>query len=52
MSPFAKYGIVPTIKGAGMVIGRQKPLPGEPWPETKSGSKDGGFILWLQEGSK
>ncbi len=52
LEALGKRGIVPTIKGAGMVIGRQKPLPGEPWPETKSGSKDGGFILWLQEGSK
>lgn len=47
-----KRGIVPELKGSGMVISRQKPLPGEAWPEAKSTSKDGGFVLWLQEGTK
>jgi len=47
-----KRGIVPTLKGSGMVIGRQKPLPGEAWPEAKSSGKDGAFVLWLHEGSK
>ena len=51
-----KRGIVPTLKGSGMVIGHQKPTPGEAWPEasaqggTKDGAKDSGFVLWLQEG--
>jgi len=47
-----KKGIVPTLKGSGMVVDHQKPLPGEAWPEAKSSAKDGGFVLWLQEGGK
>jgi cell division protein FtsI (penicillin-binding protein 3) len=47
-----KRGIVPTLKGAGMVISHQKPLPGEDWPEAKNASKDGGFVLWLHEGGR
>jgi len=47
-----KRGIVPTIKGSGMIISHQKPLPGEEWPDANNNSKDGGFILWLHEGAK
>ncbi len=47
-----KRGIVPTLKGSGMIISNQKPLPGEAWPEAKSSSKEGGFVLWLHEGAK
>jgi cell division protein FtsI (penicillin-binding protein 3) len=47
-----KRGIVPILKGSGMTISHQKPLPGEAWPEAKSTSKDGGFVLWLHEGTK
>ncbi len=36
-------GIVPVVKGRGMVVARQKPGPGEPWP---TGENDV-FILWL-----
>jgi cell division protein FtsI (penicillin-binding protein 3) len=52
LEALGKRGIVPTLKGAGMIIARQKPLPGESWPEAKSSGKDDGFILWLQEGTK
>ncbi|MBU1228644.1 MAG: peptidoglycan synthetase [Proteobacteria bacterium] len=45
-----KRGIVPTIKGTGMVISHQKPAPGEPWPDAQG--TGGGFVLWLQERGK
>lgn len=47
-----KRGIVPVLKGSGMIISHQKPLPGEAWPEAKGAGKDGEFILWLHEGAK
>ncbi|MBA4356643.1 MAG: peptidoglycan synthetase [Desulfovibrio sp.] len=47
-----KRGIVPTLKGSGMVISNQKPAPGEAWPEAQGAGKDGSFILWLHEKGK
>ena len=47
-----KRGIVPILKGSGMVIASQKPAPGEAWPEAQNSNKDGGFVLWLHEGGK
>ncbi|MDP3427853.1 MAG: penicillin-binding transpeptidase domain-containing protein, partial [Humidesulfovibrio sp.] len=52
LEALGKRGVVPTLKGTGMIIARQKPLPGESWPEAKSSGKDDGFVLWLQEGTK
>jgi len=52
LEALGKRGIVPTLKGSGMIISHQKPLPGEPWPEAKSSGKGDGFVLWLHEGTK
>jgi cell division protein FtsI (penicillin-binding protein 3) len=46
-----KRGIVPSLKGGGMIITGQKPAHGEPWPEGQ-GAKDDAFILWLGRGDK
>ncbi len=45
-------GIVPSLKGSGMVVSAQRPAPGEAWPEAQSHGKEDGFILWLGQGSK
>lgn len=47
-----KKGIVPSLKGGGMVITSQKPAPGEAWPEGASAGNGEGFILWLGHGDK
>ncbi|HMM39531.1 MAG TPA: penicillin-binding transpeptidase domain-containing protein [Desulfovibrio sp.] len=39
-------GIVPVVKGRGMVVSGQKPAAGEPWPEGREG-KDDVFVLIL-----
>lgn len=45
-------GIVPSLKGSGMVVSAQRPAPGEAWPEAEATGKEDGFILWLGQGSK
>lgn len=45
-----RRGIVPALKGGGMIISGQKPAHGEPWPEGQG--KDEGFTLWLGHGDK
>jgi len=45
-----KRGVVPSLKGSGMVITAQKPAHGEPWPE--GSGKDDAFTLWLGRGDK
>jgi len=47
-----KHGVVPSLKGTGMEITNQKPLPGEPWPEGPDAASGNGFILWLGHGDK
>jgi len=47
-----KRGIVPTLKGSGMLVAHQKPAAGEAWPEAQTTGKDGGFVLWLHEGTR
>lgn len=37
------HGIVPVVSGQGVVIGKQRPLPGEKWPEDKK------CQLWLTD---
>ena len=41
-------GIVPRLEGQGLVVSRQSPSPGAPWPGPK---KDQEFILWLSRPS-
>lgn len=45
-----RRGVVPALKGGGMIITGQKPAHGEPWPEGQS--RDEGFTLWLGHGDK
>lgn len=45
-------GIVPSLKGSGMVVSAQRPAPGEAWPEVQSSGTEEGFILWLGQGSR
>ena len=47
-----KHGIVPSLKGNGMEITNQKPIPGEPWPEGADAGKADAFILWLGHADK
>ena len=39
----SKKGIIPMLKGEGVVVKGQRPAPGEPWPD---GDNDV-FVLWL-----
>ncbi|NMC50008.1 MAG: PASTA domain-containing protein [Desulfovibrio sp.] len=41
-------GIVPRLEGQGLVVSRQSPSPGAPWPGPK---KDQEFVLWLSRPS-
>lgn len=46
----AGQGVVPTVKGEGMFVTKQAPLPGKPWAEQE---KDPGkCILWLSSNAK
>ena len=47
-----KRGVVPSLKGSGMVVTAQRPAPGENWPDTQSNGKDESFILWLGQGER
>jgi len=40
-------GIVPKLEGQGLVVSKQSPAPGAPWP----GEKNSEFILWLSRPS-
>jgi cell division protein FtsI (penicillin-binding protein 3) len=39
----ARKGIVPKLEGQGLVVSKQSPAPGAPWP----GEKPSEFVLWL-----
>lgn len=39
-----RKGMVPELKGEGVLVGRQKPAPGSPWPK----SPEDGVKLWLE----
>lgn len=41
-------GIVPKIEGQGLVVTRQSPAPGAPWPGTEKRQE---FVLWLSRPS-
>jgi cell division protein FtsI (penicillin-binding protein 3) len=41
-------GIVPRLEGQGLVVSKQSPSPGAPWPGPK---KDQEFVLWLSRPS-
>ncbi len=41
-------GIVPRLAGQGLVVSKQSPSPGAPWPGPK---KDQEFVLWLSRPS-
>ncbi|MCG8529258.1 MAG: PASTA domain-containing protein [Desulfovibrionales bacterium] len=47
METFARKGIIPTVKGRGTFVKKQKPAAGVRWP---AGSKEQ-YILWLSEQS-
>ena len=47
-----KRGIVPALKGSGMVVAAQRPTPGEPWPDAQEAGRDESFILWLGQGER
>ena len=47
-----KRGIVPVLKGSGMVVSAQRPAPGEPWPDAQERGRDESLILWLGQGEK
>lgn len=42
---FARYGVLPEIKGEGLVVSRQDPSPGAVWNATKASSVR--CVLWL-----
>lgn len=44
---FARKGIIPVVRGRGLVIEKQLPAPGGAWP----GNKSGQYVLWLSERS-
>jgi len=43
----ASRGIVPRLEGQGLVVSKQSPAPGAPWP----GEKKSEFVLWLSRPS-
>jgi cell division protein FtsI (penicillin-binding protein 3) len=43
----AQKGIVPKLEGQGLVVNKQSPAPGAPWP----GDKPSEFVLWLSRPS-
>jgi cell division protein FtsI (penicillin-binding protein 3) len=44
----AEQGIVPVLKGQGMIVKDQKPGAGQPWPkEQQAEGTDDVFVLWL-----
>ncbi len=42
---FARKGVIPVVRGEGMVVTKQSPLPGAKWP----GNAGQQYILWLSE---
>jgi len=47
---FAGQGVVPTLKGEGMFVAKQAPMPGKPWAEQDKDSQK--CILWLSPNGK
>ncbi|WP_158407274.1 penicillin-binding transpeptidase domain-containing protein [Megalodesulfovibrio gigas] len=46
MEWFARYGVLPEIKGQGLVVSRQQPPPGSPW-DVKDKNARAKCVLWL-----
>ncbi|MBN2140453.1 MAG: peptidoglycan synthetase [Desulfovibrionaceae bacterium] len=47
MELLMRKGIVPKIKGRGMVVSGQRPVAGDRWPGAEKKGQDDVFILWV-----